>query len=422
VQGRVRSRAARRRGVHGGGSQEGVALDRLVPTRFHRRLRDAIAAQEPGLFRWYSSDTYESERDDRLRLELLRSSYRLSPESHERPHRLARVAAAAIGVEVPIVLYQLHQSERANAGLCFAGAEAHVVLSGPLLAALDDSELTALFGHELAHHRLFTLDDGTYRVAAELIEATAAHAGAAPAFVETALRNRRWTEIFADRGAAIATGAIEPAIACLVKVGTGLAQVSAADYLAQAREVIAKLVAENGDRGETHPENAVRAVALELWNARGEAADDEIAAMIEGVAAIEALDLVEQREVSALTRRLLDHVLAPPWMRTDATLAHARRFFADYEWTAPAALAMPHATSLHEYFAYILLDFAVVDATMSEVALARALVVAGELGLREPFAGLARKELKSTAGALAQLEQRAHALFEAATHHADAPT
>nr|MBA3542184.1 M48 family metalloprotease [Deltaproteobacteria bacterium] len=196
-------------------------IAKLAPTAFHRRLRETLRAQEPGLFRWYSSDAYEVERTDRLRLELLRSSYRLGAEHHERPHRLARLAAERLGVEVPIVLYQLHQAELANAGLCFARGEAHVVFAGPLLASLDDDELVALFGHELAHHLLFTLEDGTFRVAAELIEASAGHAGATAAFAETALRNRRWTEIFADRGAAIAADGIAPAIACLVKVGTG---------------------------------------------------------------------------------------------------------------------------------------------------------------------------------------------------------
>src|SRR5687767_5021118 len=111
-------------------------MDTLAPTEFHRRLRDTLAAQEPGLFRWYSSDAYEAERVQRMRLELLRSSYRLSPDSHERPHRLARAAAKRLGVTVPITLYQLHQGEHANAGLCFAVDEAHVVLSGPLLASL----------------------------------------------------------------------------------------------------------------------------------------------------------------------------------------------------------------------------------------------------------------------------------------------
>jgi Zn-dependent protease with chaperone function len=381
------------------------------PTSFHRRLRDTLAEQEPGLFRWYSSDAYEAARIDRLRLELLRSSYRLSAESHARPHRLARTAADKIGVDVPVLLYQLQQADHANAGLCFARGEAHVVLSGASLHSFDDPELTALLGHELAHHRLFTLEDGTFRVATDLVEAAVAHASASSAFVAAALRNRRWTEIFADRGAAIAADGIEPAIACLVKVGTGLAQVSVKDYLAQAREVVARLVDQDTGHGDTHPENAVRAIALELWRDRGADADAEIGEIVEGVVTLETLDIVQQREVAAGTREVLDRVLAPQWMRSEAALAHARRFFPDYAWSEPTAEREPRR-GLDEYVAYLLLDFAVVDASLGEVALARALAVATELGVREVFVTLARKELRMPASVLAQLEQRGPSLFE----------
>jgi hypothetical protein len=371
------------------------------------------------LFRWYSSTEYEAERADRLRLDLLRSSYRLSAQTYERPHRIAGEAAATIGVDALVVLYQLHHGEAGNAALFFADGEAHVVLAGPLLTALDDRELAALFGHELAHHKLFTLENGSYRVATELIEATAAHAGAASAFVEAAARNRRWTEIFADRGAAIAAGAIEPAIATLVKLSSGLAHVSVDDYLAQAREVVAKL-GDDADRGDTHPENAIRALALELWDAMGESADDEIAAWIDGSLRIEALDITQQRDFETHTRALLDHVLEPAWMRTEATLTHARRFFPSYEW-AQSTNAMPRSSSVDEFVAYVLLDFAVADAALGEVALARALTIAGELGIDETFVALARKELKATASSLSQLAQRAPSLFERAAKQAEEP-
>jgi Zn-dependent protease with chaperone function len=392
----------------------------LAPTRFHRALRDTLVVQEPGLFRWYGSDSYETQRSDHMRLALLRSSYRLSPETYERPHRLARSAAAKLGVDVPVSLYQLHHGEPANAGLCFARAEAHVVISGPLLTALDDAELTALFGHELAHHRLWTIEDGAFHTVAQLIEATAANPGAANAFVEAALRHRRWTEIFADRGAVMATGSIEPAIACLLKTGTGLGHVSAKDYLAQAREVIAHLGDDGDNAGESHPENVVRVVALELWHTRGDDADGEIAQLVEGSLRLPSLDLVQQRTISDGTRALLDHLLAPRWMRTDATLTHARRFFPDYSHAPLTTLPPPWPSSLADYAAYVLLDFAVVDDALGEVALAHVHAIAGELGIRDAFVALARKELKVTASALAQLESRAPTLLAAAGRQLEA--
>jgi hypothetical protein len=384
----------------------------LVPTRFHRTLRDTLERQEPGLFRWYSSNAYQTERGDLMRLELLRSSYRLSPETHERPHRLAREAASKLGVDVPIVLYQLHQSEHANAGLWFMPEEAHLVISGPLLASLDDAELVALFGHELAHHRLQTLDGGAFHTVSELIEASAAHAGATTTFVETALRHRRWTEVLADRGGAIAAGSLEAAIVCLVKVNTGLARVSAKDYLAQARDVIARLAGKKPDR-DTHPETAVRVVALDLWHEKGDEAEDQIAELVDGAPRLETLDIVQQETIAGRTRCLLDRLLAPHWMRTETTLAHARRFFPDYE-CRPTTPASAWPSSLAEYVAYVLLDFAVVDDELGEVALARAYAVAAEIGVRDAFAALARKELKMTSNALAQLEQRSGSLFERA--------
>jgi len=381
----------------------------MQPTQFHQRLYETLAAQEPGLFRWYSSDEYETERTDRMRLELLRSSYRLSAETHERPHRIAREAAATLEIALPITLYQLHDTSQANAALFFARDEIHIVLSGSVLDTLDDRELAALFGHELAHHHLFTLDGGIHRVTAELVEASASHSGAAAAFAESALRHRRWTEIFADRGAALAAGQIEPAIACLVKIGSGLTRVSASDYLEQAREVVAKLAAQQ-PRGESHPEHAVRAIALEMWDATGDNADEQIARLVEGVVELEALDLIQQRDLVATTRALLDRVLAPSWMRTEATLAHARRYFPDYEWHVADALAVKQG--LEDYISYVLLDFAAIDAALGEVGLARALGVATELGVRDSFAKVARKEMKVTS--LDALEARSARLFEAA--------
>jgi Zn-dependent protease with chaperone function len=387
----------------------------LTPTPFHRSLRDVLAREEPDLVRWYSSDRYERDRAERMRLDLLRSSYRLTAESHERVHRIAREAAERLGVVVPISLYQLYAGHRANAGLFFTAPEAHIALSGPLLASLDDGELRALAGHELAHHLLWTIDGGAFRIASELVESCGAEAGASPAFVESALRNRRWTEVFADRGAAIAAGGIEPAVACLVKVETGLAEVSARDYLAQAREVRGAL--DRNAAAETHPETIVRALALDLWHELGAGADREIAALVEGPFALESLDVVQQRSLGAATRALLDRLLAPDWMRTERTLSHARTFFSDYAPSAAGEIAIDEAA--HEYFAYVLLDFAAVDPDLGDAAMARALFVARELGLRTTLADLLKKELKMSAAAIAEIDDKSPTIFERASMPAE---
>ena len=66
-----------------------------------------------------------------------------------------------------------------------------------------------------------------------------------------------------------------------------------------------------------------------------------------------------------------------------------------------------------------MLDFAVVDDSLGEVSLAQSLSVAIELGIRDTFVALARKELKMTASALSQLEQRASSLFERAAQQTE---
>lgn len=51
-----------------------------------------------------------------------------------------------------------------NATLFFLPGEVHVVLQGPVLERLQGIELLALFGHELAHYRLWSEHGGDYIV------------------------------------------------------------------------------------------------------------------------------------------------------------------------------------------------------------------------------------------------------------------
>ena len=52
--------------------------------------------------------------------------------------------------------------------------------------------------------------------------------------------------------------------------------------------------------------------------------------MLEGVPSLEALDLLGQMRLTALTRRLLTVLFAEKWMQADATVAHARLYFPDF--------------------------------------------------------------------------------------------
>src|SRR6266568_1718606 len=120
-----------------------------------------------------------------------------------------------------------------------------------------------------------------------------------------------------------------PVVASLVKIQTGLSQVSAASYLKQAEEIFA-----NGNvatEGVSHPEAFIRARALALWQEQRSDSTEQISAMIEGAATLEELDLIGQRRLTVATRRLLQCLLRPKWFQTPATLGHAKLFFDDFQ-------------------------------------------------------------------------------------------
>ncbi len=381
----------------------------LRPLPFHEALASALERLEPGLWRWFSSDSYGQKYADNVRLELLRSTYRLPRESHAKLYQIADEVARAFELDLPLTLYQASGDDGLNASLVFVPSEAHLVLRGSVEQLLDEGELKALFGHELAHHKFWTAEAGRFRVADEVIEYAARHRDRAPSHVQSALRSRRWTEIYADRGALLACGDLHTAVALLVKVATGLAQVDAAAYIAQAREAMAGK--SDGGGSSTHPEVFVRVSALRAWHS-GEG-DAKVGEFVAGKLELEALDLVQQTELTELTQRFLERVLAPEWMRTEATLAHAHRFFPDQPFSGAAhgAFELPEGgDSTREYFAYLLLDFALTDPEIEELALAHAVHVARELGVHAALAKIARKELRMSAASWAEVEQRGREL------------
>jgi hypothetical protein len=374
----------------------------LEPLPYHRELVRALRHHQAELWAWFWAEKTRAEQDESVRLDLLRSTYRLERDAHPALHAAANEAAARLGLDEPLALYQAQGGLGLNASLAYVPGEAHLVLHGPVGERLSPLELRAVFGHELSHFLL--LDRWRdFRVASQVLAALTQGVAADVAHRTTARRFNLYAEVYCDRGAHLASGDVAAVVTALVKIETGTAEVSAESFLRQADEIFER--GREGARagGVTHPEAFIRARAVKLWAEAPGVLETELAPSIEGPLALTELDLLGQEKVTAFTRRLLAAFLRPAPLRSAALLAQARLFFEDsfHEGWAPPAAGEPALAAdlptgdaqLLDYWCYVLLDLAVADRTLGEAPLAAAHTLAGELGLGDRFRALSGKEL-----------------------------
>jgi len=374
------------------------------------------------LWKWFCSTKRREGQAEAVRLDLLKSTYRLEAGTQPKLYAAAEEVLGKYDFEVPVTFYQAQTGAGMNAALAYLPGEAHIILSGPVQTALSDVELRVVLGHELAHFIFFDSCDGEFLAATELLEALCNDAAAAPVHVETARLFRLYSEVFADRGALSVTGDPTAAITTLIKMETGLSEVSSESYLRQAEEIFSKGQAQANQL--THPEPYIRARALKLWADEGTKATPAIESMIEGTNRLDQLDLLKQQKVAETTRRLLGLFLAPPWFHSEPVLAHARLFFEDF---VSGQLPVPFSISslaeeikgadpsLRDYFCYVLLDFVTVDRELLETALAAALVLTRELELGDRLAEIAQKELGIAKKQFSKIEREAETLVARAS-------
>ena len=369
----------------------------LEPLPYHIELRDYLKSEERQLWNWFASAQAKADYTENLRLELLKSTYRLATDGHPELYQSLDEAKTRLQLNIPVTLYQAQNSPQLNAALYYIPGQGHVVFSGPMFTLLNAEELKSVIGHELAHYHLWERDAGEFHIADRLIHAAANDPRASASHEQTARRHQLYTEIFADRGSLCVTGDANPVVAGLVKMQTGLAQVTAASYLKQAEEIFAK--GNVATEGLSHPEAFIRARALALWQEQRGNAVAQISGMIEGATTLEELDLIGQKRLTSSTRRLLEHLLRPKWFQTPATLGHAKLFFDDFrpakgDDSAPGDELKFSDTKLREYVCYLLLDFAKADPDLDDMPLAAALDWSRRLELDAQFEKLAAKELK----------------------------
>jgi Zn-dependent protease with chaperone function len=396
-----------------------LSAKQLQPMPYHLRIVDYLKREEAELWNWFSSNKVRQEHGETVRLDLLKTTYRLEQAAKPQLYELAQEVLGKLNIAAPITFYQANNANGLNAALAYLPAEAHIILIGPILSALSEAEIKALLGHELAHFALFEGWDGELLVASEILLALNNDAAAQACHRETSRLFRLYGEIVADRGAYAATGDPLVTISKLVKVETGLTEVSAESYLRQAEEILSKGPVKANQ--QTHPETFIRAKAIKLFADKGTEANGEIQQLIQGSPALDELDLLGQQDIATVTRELLNHFLAPPWFQTEPVLAHARTFFPDFTPAASAALNEQTAEtikkadpSLQEYFGYLLLDFVAVDRQLEETPLAAALLLSEQLGFGTRFGPMAFQELAMTKKRFTSIERDAAKILQRA--------
>lgn len=368
----------------------------LQPLAYHAQVVDYLRRHEPDVWRWASERRSDEEHRESLRALLLRDTYRIEEQSHAGVHQTLAQAMVRLGILAPATLYQSPGQEM-NAALVFVPDEVHIVLQGPVLERLSQDELLALFGHELAHYVLWSQDEGRFLIADRILANTLASPDASASHRETYRRFALHTELFADRGGAIAAGAVGPAVSTLVKVQTGIGTVDPAAYLRQASEIESREA--GASTAHSHPETFIRARALSLWWEGAADLDRWIDTRLHGRLSLPHLDLPGQLRMQEMTRGFLAYFLAGTEYASDAVLAQVRLLFPD--WSTNEAVLTPEAfgaeavdVGVHEYLNALMLDVALADAGQREQVLLRAGQVAQQLGSLESL----RRNLRRDAG------------------------
>ncbi len=399
----------------------------VEPTRYHRELLEYLRTDEKEIWAWIASQKVRAEYADAVRHELLKSTYRLDPATSAELYRAAQTAAERLGHEIPITLYQAQNAKGLNASLAWLPNEVHVVLHGPVQETLTEAELVALFGHEIAHHWLFLIEDGAYLLVEQVLTAMLGDRAASAAHERTWKHFKLYTELFCDRLTLATTGDLAACVTMQVKMETGVRNANADAYLKQAEEVLRGGATKS--EGITHPEMFIRARALQLWSLDPKTVDAALETLIEGPLTIDTLDLLRQKRVARSTRMLLEQFLAPLWIQTDTVLAHAKQFFEDFDATRCGDKHLDELTQavaagdepLQDYFCYVLLDFATSDADLEEAPCAAALLLSRRLGLEDRFVAIVGKELRMTKRQFDAVRKNAATIVaEAEQHLADA--
>ena len=369
----------------------------LEPLAYQHDVIAYLQREERHAWEWSATGALGNEGGD-VRETMLRDTYRLEEGGHGPVFEACRMAMARLGIDAPFTLYQANDGSM-NASLVYVPGEIHLVFFGPILEKLAPAELLALMGHELAHYLLWSLGEREQYRASRVFDHALSYAEAKPSHRETARLLSLNTELFADRGAAIAANGPGPAIAVLVKVMTGLTSVDPEAYLRQAQEVE---TTRGKSQGMSHPEAYLRARALKLWWEDDPGLDVWLEKHLHGPLSIEALDLLGQARLTRMTREFLARLVSEFEEGSDEIATQLRAVFPDFSRQQEPLLNLAEIgieridDATRDYFVALMFDLAMADSDATEVVMLAAAKIAAEVGATERLTGALRRDLKWT--------------------------
>lgn len=384
----------------------------LTALSYHQKVKDHFK-QQPKTWDYFAIAKNKEDQLQQFKTELLKNTYKFDPATEHFIYDKINIAKEKLDLQnLPVTVYQAQYTDELNASIVYLNNEAHIVFSGPITKLLDEEELLAVLVHELTHIKLYSMLDGDLEVADRIITAIANNYSSEASYFETARLFRLYTEIFCDRGAYTVLEKTGPVISSLVKVSTGLDKVNAESYVKQADEIFST---DTTIRAATisHPENFIRAKAIQLWHDKKEMAENEIVKMIEGTSDLDQLDIFRQKELAQLTRNFLQLFLKPKWFQSIMVISQAKQYFPDFAWDEKALLneklietiGAAHQ-SVKDYLGYILLDFALLDTTLEEIPSGWAFQFAEDIQLKDSYDTIIKKELKLSDKKLQQHKQK----------------
>lgn len=368
----------------------------LQALQYHQQICEWLKLNESNVWNWFSDlGTLEKSIENTCNA-LLKETYRLTPESHAKVYELCHLAMQRLGIEAPVTVYQANDGAM-NAALYYIPDEIHIVLFGALIDKLEELELLALLGHELAHYLLWSMDEGRYLIAHQVLEDSVAQSPHNNALYETARLYSLHTEIFADRGAVVATQDYRYSIAVLVKVMTGLSSVAPDAFLSQAKELDEK---GNISDAKSHPESYLRALFVDKWqNEQTREAvpiDAWILSKLKGKLSIHSLDLFDQQQLMQDTAGFFKSFLHDTDFETESVTNQLTLYFADWHsqqqtFCIDTFKQRDVDESIQDYFIALIFDIAFADRDQTDEVLTKG----ADLAFKLDFFDLYKSKLKS---------------------------